>query len=606
VTPSEPAITLEINRPGNPPSKCTLTGGVIVGGRAAGCDLVLDDKYVSSRHFRLDWEGDRFRFTDLGSSNGSWINGQPVASTYLKEGDAINVGETAIVVRRIVAEHPIDIDAELEQLGGGFLSDLAPKAKGGKKDRFPDLAAAEQKVLFEQVFRRITREIEAIRRYKEVLADALEPSEIPLEKSVEIKAARQYIEESLRAIEGTLKSLDRDHRRLKALHAAAAMVNRVTDLKERLNAILDMAIEIMEADCGFLMLYDEKTNKIDVALHRGMAIFDDLSTEVDTLVAEAPTPSLSIAREVLRTRTLTVVTDLQRGSQFDSSKSVMAQGILAVLCAPMVFDDELIGLIYVDFRDAEKLARRMIGAGDRELFEALASLAATAIQNAKFFRNIRLEVERRSNLQRYLSPELVDQIIRLNRPINLEPIRRRATVLFCDIRNFTSFAEGTEPERLIRQLNFYFLLMFKAISEENGSLDKFLGDGLMAFFGPLLELENSEVAAVRAAIKMQRSMAEAEAFWQRRGWRAFRIGIGINAGEVVAGNLGTPERLEYTVIGDAVNVASRLSGIATAGQILITQGVAERLPEEEFEVHPLEPTLLKGKSQKIALYEVKY
>jgi len=534
----------------------------------------------------------QFRFRDLGSSNGSWVNGTRVEEAPLKEGDVISVGTTQLVVRRITAVQAKPLQTAQQ-----------PRAEPVWKTPQPPEG---EELFVEKVLHRIHKDLEALWKQHDVLTEQLKTAMQDDERG-KMDSAHEVIHESLRSIESALKNLDKDQRRMKALQAAAVMINRVTDLKGRLNAILDLAIEIMEADCGFLILYDEKTQKTTVALHRGMGIFDESSDkEVDAIIAESATPSMSIAREVLRTGRSIAVTDLRRGSQFDGALSVMVQGVLAVLCAPMMFDEQLIGLIYVDFRDVRKLVSRRIGPGDRELFEALASLSATAIQNAKFFRNIRLEVERRSNLQRYLSPELVDQVIGQNRALNLEATRRRASVLFCDIRNFTTFAENTEPGQLIRQLNHYFTVMLKAITAETGSLDKFLGDGLMAFFGPLVELENSEVAAVRAACQMQCSMAEINKSWSREQWQGFEVGVGINVGEVVAGNLGSMERLEYTVIGDAVNVASRLSGAAQPGQILVTQAVAERLPPGQFQVRPLEPIRLKGKSEKVAVFEIGY
>lgn len=582
---SEPAITLSVSRRASPSLEQTLCGEKFVVGRASDCDLVLDDQYISSHHFRLEWDGTQYRFKDLGSSNGSWINDARVDEAMLKEGDIISVGGTKVSVLRV--------ESKTAQ------SAAIARESGVEPARRP----AEGGAFLEKVLERMRSDVGTLWEQHDVLADRLEELP-PGEERDETESAHQSIHESLRSIEGALGNLDKSHRSLKTLHAAAAMINRVTDLKGRLNAILDLAIEIMEADCGFLMLCDEKSDKISVALHRGMAIFDESTGEVNTLVAEAPTPSLSIAREVLRTRQPVAVTDLRRGSQFDGSESVMLQNLLGVLCTPMIFDDQLIGLIYVDFRDVTRLTEWRIGPSDRELFEALASLAATAIQNAKFFRNVQIEVARRSNLQRYLSPELVDQVIHQNRSVNLGAVRRHATVLFCDIRNFTPFAESTAPEQLIRQLNQYFSVMIKAITAESGSLDKFLGDGLMAFFGPLIELENSEVAAVRAARQMQLSMAKVNESWRRQGWRGFEIGIGVNAGEVVAGDLGGAERLEYTVIGDAVNVASRLSGAAKPGQTLVTQAVADRLPPGEFDVRALESIPLKGKSGKTAVFEI--
>lgn len=589
---SEPAILLAVSRGATPLFEQTYTGPTLFAGRAPDCHISLNDQYVSSRHFRLDWDGSQYRFKDLGSSNGSWINGVRTLEAVLKEGDKISIGATHLAVQQIIAgEASPEATDEKSKTGPPAVSEAASQTDSG--------------VLFRKVLTHIQSNIKALWTQHDVLADRLAKVTARADREA-LESAREAIHASLRSIEGEMRNLEKDQRRMKALHAAAAMINRVTDLRGRLNAILDLAIGIMEADCGFLLLYDEKNKKINVALNRGMAIFGDSTDEMETMLAQSPTPSMSIAREVLRTRRPIIVADLHRGSQFDEARSIMQQEVFAVLCAPMLFDNQLIGLIYVDFRNMEKITERRIGPGDQELFEVLAGLAATAIQNAKFFRSMRLETERRTNLQRYLSPELVDQVIRQGRALNLAATRRQATVLFCDIRGFTPIAESTEPTQLIRQLNDYFTVMLQAITAESGSLDKFLGDGLMAFFGPLLDLENSEIAAVRAACAMQRSMVEINRSWAAKGWRGFEIGVGLNAGEVVAGNLGSSDRLEYTVIGDTVNVASRLSGVAKPGQILITKGIAERLPPGQFDVRPLEAMPLKGKSEKVAVFEIGY
>lgn len=255
---------------------------------------------------------------------------------------------------------------------------------------------AEDEQPFENVMERIRSETNALKNEYGRLLGKIEDV-ITKEKRGEIRSSRESIDQLLQSVERALEKLDQHHRRLGTLHAAIAMINRVTDLKVRLEAILDLAIEIVGADCGFLILYNEKTRKIIVSLQRGMAGFDESSGDVETQAARSPTPSFSIARDVLKTRKTAMVTAIRDESPFDEDQGAMLQGAFAVICSPMVFDDRLIGLLYVDFREVDPVAARRIGRDDREMFESLASLAANAIQIAKFFRNQYLQVERRSN-----------------------------------------------------------------------------------------------------------------------------------------------------------------------------------------------------------------
>lgn len=165
----------------------------------------------------------------------------------------------------------------------------------------------------ENAMERIRSEIDALRDEYETLLGKIE-NVIPNENLGGIRSSRETIDQAIRSIDRALQNLDRDQRRLGTLHAAIATINRVTDLKERLEAILDLAIEIVEADCGFLILYNEETGKSIVSLQRGIATLDESSGDVETPVAQPPTPSFSIVREVLETRKTSIRSGIPNGS----------------------------------------------------------------------------------------------------------------------------------------------------------------------------------------------------------------------------------------------------------------------------------------------------
>jgi len=175
----------------------------------------------------------------------------------------------------------------------------------------------------------------------------------------------------------------------------------------------------------------------------------------------------------------------------------------------------------------------------------------------------------RETLSRYLSPQVMAQVLSDTGLRSLRSARREVTVFFADIRNFTAFAERHQPEEVVDVLNEYFDLMVHVLFEHQGTLDKFLGDGLLALFGTPLEQLDHAQRAVQAALDIQRATTALNAVRRHRGQPTLHLGIGINSGEAIVGNIGSEKRMEYTVVGDMVNVAQRLQTQAGGGEILI-------------------------------------
>jgi adenylate cyclase len=211
----------------------------------------------------------------------------------------------------------------------------------------------------------------------------------------------------------------------------------------------------------------------------------------------------------------------------------------------------------------------------------------------------------RVNFSRYLSPQIVEKIVHHDVEVNLGGDRKVVTILFSDIRNFTTITESRPPDQLVHILNEYFTEMAQVVFEHQGSLDKYIGDAIVAVFGSLIPLENPAKNAVSAAVAMMKRLPELNRRWEARYGFYMNIGIGVSTGEVFLGNIGSPERMEFTVIGDAVNVASRFSGLAKAGQVLVTKETLSHLGAD-FPVRGHPPAEVKGKSGKLEVYEVLY
>ncbi len=187
----------------------------------------------------------------------------------------------------------------------------------------------------------------------------------------------------------------------------------------------------------------------------------------------------------------------------------------------------------------------------------------------QYQKRLRAEGLSRQRLSRYVGQDLVNKVVNCKEDMPLQNKRQMATILFADIRSFTTISECLEPETVINMLNEYFETMVKIIFRHEGVLDKFVGDELMATFGILDAAGNGPANAVRAAMDMQNNMKSLMAEFRMKGFPVFEVGIGINCGDVIMGNVGSKNRMDYTVIGDTVNVAARLEQMAEGQSILV-------------------------------------
>lgn len=207
---------------------------------------------------------------------------------------------------------------------------------------------------------------------------------------------------------------------------------------------------------------------------------------------------------------------------------------------------------------------------------------------------------------RYVAKNVYDQLLADPSRARLGGTRRHMTVLFSDMRGFTALTEQGRPEDIVAQLNEYFTRMVRVLFEHHGTLDKFVGDMVMALFGAPLDDEDHAEHAVQAALAMVRALDVLNAEWASFGQPRLDIGIGINTGEMVAGNIGSDTIMSYTVIGDAVNLGARLESLNKdyGTRIIISESTRARL-KGQYDVRPLGSVTVKGKSRAVAIFEVR-
>src|SRR5205807_8720561 len=272
----------------------------------------------------------------------------------------------------------------------------------------------------------------------------------------------------------------------------------------------------------------------------------------------------------------------------------------SAMCAPLMGTNRVFGILYVD--NLERASA--FSQEELNVFALVAAQAGAAIDNAMAHQKIARGALQRSALERFLSPEVAEMVV-ANPDIRLGGVNQKVSVMFADIRGFTPMSEKMGPEQVVEILNEYFTRVTDVIFDYGGTLDKYLGDAVMAVFGAPISKGNDAAHCVNSAIQIQRLLIELNRDAALRKWPELRVGIGINTGIVTAGNIGSPRRIDYTVIGDTVNTASRLMSNAAGSQILISQSTAGELGSG-FNMKSLPPLLVKGRSEPVKVFDVKW
>jgi adenylate cyclase len=397
--------------------------------------------------------------------------------------------------------------------------------------------------------------------------------------------AQNFMPERLVQDESVLR---RDYEKLRVSFELTRAIAGELDVDKLLAKILATGFEVLAADRGVVLLFDEKRQLQPrcVRTKRGAAT-DDVAL------------SSTIINEVLRDRAAVLSSDALMDSRFKGAHSIIMQGIRSSMAVPLIYSDELLGVMVLD----SQVAANAFTDKDLQLTQALANQAALAIQNSLYARKIEKEALTRERFQRLLSPAIAELVVSGEVAVEKGGQARDTTVFFSDIRGFTSMSETRTAQEIVDMLNEYFEQMVEIIFKYEGTLDKFVGDEIMALFGSPVAHPDDAYRAVKVAIEQQRILEEWNKVRVAEGEAPIHIGIGINSGSVVAGYLGSSKALEYTVIGDVVNTASRLCSFAKAGEVIISKNTFD-LVRDYFDTHELSPAQVKGKALALQVYKV--
>ena len=383
-------------------------------------------------------------------------------------------------------------------------------------------------------------------------------------------------------------ALRRDYEKLRVSFELTRVIAGELDVDRLLEKILSTAFALLPADRGVVLLLDDggTLQPRCVRTKRG---------ERNEQVALSTT----IINEVLRDRAAVLSSDALMDARFKGAQSIIMQGIRSSIAVPLIHSTQLLGVMVLD----SQVAANAFSEKDLQLTQAFANQAAVAIQNGLFATKIEKEALTRQRFQRLLSPAIAELVVSGEVEVEKGGRSREVSVYFSDIRGFTAMSERKTAQEIVDMLNEYFELMVEVVFKHEGTLDKFVGDEIMALFGAPVAHDDDAYRAVKVAVEQIHALEEWNLVRVAEGEDPVQIGIGINSGDVVAGYLGSSKALEYTVIGDVVNTASRLCSTAKAGEILISRSTYE-LVKDAFVCEELPPVQVKNKAQPLPIFRV--
>jgi adenylate cyclase len=529
---------------GDTPQSFTFASGDVVIGRSPECQIVLRDFGISRTHAKvMVGEDGAARIMDLKSKNGTHVNGVQVVEAPLRDGDRIVLGKFELTFDKALESKVVLDEAKpLSEEAGTII-----RSVGELQHLLTGVGAAKTP------------------------ADARKPETVDVQE------------------------IEKSNRILKVLTKVAETLIAVRPVEEVLHQVMDIVFEHMPADRGFLMLEDEAhADKLVpmVVKHRNAGGDEGRITV-----------SKTIADRVMHDRVSILTSDAMVDPRFGAGDSIRFHGIRSAMCAPLWNKDEVIGIIHVD----SPMLTNCFSVNDLDLLTALANYAAVAVERARLNQKILAEEKKRERLGRFLSPQVANRILAASDTHGGAelgaPEVREVSILFADICGFTSMSETMSPSSVSLLLNDYLSRMTDVIFKYEGTLDKYIGDAIMAVFGAPLDMPDHAPRAIRTALEMQERLAEWNAE-RKEGSPELRIRIGINSGKAVAGEIGSVNKKEYTVLGDTVNTASRLeSSVAKPGSVVIGANTYA-LAEGQFDCRALGTFKVKGKALEIPAYEV--
>jgi adenylate cyclase len=562
--------------------RCRIDGSVrvfpLVGeevriGRGPENDIRLSDPSVSRDHAVIERDPQGWAIRDLGSTNGTRHNGARVHRAPVGAGDRLKIGS-------------FELDAEEATEGGTRVTPM--DRTGGAANRLPLTRPAADPGDAPPTSRVPNASI--VRPLHEFSAVYGLQGEPPLPPGV---AAHEPEAAYGDRVFGHLIRL-------------ARLLITADSVPQVLRRVMDVVFEALPVERGFILLQNRDGDVVCELARTG--------TEVQERPEEGVPVSKTILDAVMEEKVALLTYDALSDDRLTAGESIRLHGIRAAMSAPLWSGERIIGVMQVD----SSVQVGAFGERDLDFLTALANYAAVAVERLRHEHRADQERRLRSRFERYHSPSVIEEMMRepdaaddegdADEPAETAGVRKlrvsQASVLFADLVGFTAFAERAEPEEVAELLGGYFNQAVEAVFEAGGTLDKFIGDAVMAFFGAPLEQPDHARRAVEAAIRLQRDLATWNEQRRSLGQPEVAARVAINSGPVVVGDVGSARRVDYTVLGNTVNVAARLEQfVARPGDVVIGEET-HRLLDGAFAAEPLGQFQLKGLQQKVQAFRV--
>lgn len=605
-------------------------------GRHPNNSIQLLDKIVSKEHCIIEHRGAGFVLRDLGSLNGTYVNGARVqGECELRHGDEIAMGQTKArfddTAPGAFLTSPAAYQSTKPRMGSwpappppgprGWPQTQAGGPPSGPRSSRPSAFGPGQAAPPQiprpsrpsgvpplsppqsqrpgSGFVTVTPESQPAPRQPPPLPPRTSPRAFataflpampaPTSKVDEADNASQQIGAEIVANEAEFRSYDEiaqnpvqvraDYERLRLTYELTRNIASETDLTKLLDKILQTVFKFTQAQRGVIFMQDADGDMKPVASYR-----EDGSKEAIQV-------SSTIMRKVLAERKAVITHDAGLDFAASKGKSMILHQIHSAIVAPMIHHEELFGVLWLDSNSLAQFQQK-----DLELVIAVASQAA-------MFMEINILDKQKERLSCFVSPAVAEQVI--SRQVDLNPggARTECTVYNSDIRGFTTMSENTPPEAIVEMLNDYFEAMVEVIFKYDGTLDKFMGDGIMALWGSPVHHDDDPERAVECALEQAQVLGKFNRSRLERGLKPLGVGTAVHTGPVVAGYIGTKRALSYTVIGDVANTSARLCGQALSGQIVVSDETRAKLGDR-FELEELAPLRVKGKEKPMRVFNV--
>jgi adenylate cyclase len=560
-------------------------------GRHPSNSIQLLDKIVSKEHCTIEKRGETFVLRDLGSLNGTYVNGERVVGERkLNHGDDIALGTTRarfddgssplapVVGAAVPAAAPEAASATWQPAQAPRLSPAAPQAATG----FTTAPMAG-----------------VIRAGVPIPLDPTTGSLQPLNATrVDVTDTKRSIGTQIAATQkgflpydqlaSNAPQLSADYERLRLSYELSREIASERDLPNLLNRILLTIFKFVRADRGCIFLMDQTGERV-----AGASLRRDGSDQPISV-------SSTIMDHVIQERATVLTHDAAMDFAASKGKSMILNRISSAIVAPLLHNHEILGVLWLD---SETLAQ--FQPKDLEIVTSIAAQAAMFIEINILGKKIEQEIVNRERFSRLLSPNIAKRVLSGELEVKKGgQLVQECTIFNSDIRGFTRMSEGAQPEIIVEMLNEYFEQMVETLFKFEGTLDKFMGDGIMALWGAPVAHPDDAMRSVSCAIEQMEGLGRFNRKRMEAGVPPLGVGIGIDTGQVVAGYIGSSKALSYTVIGDTANTSARLCGIAASGQILVSEATLNRL-QNRFEWDELPPAQLKGKEKPFRVFNVK-